>query len=150
MDPKFRSQIAFSLKIIIPLICVMLLFIGGISAGIITFEAPKKHLEGKVTATIKLDFGNGGSYSKTITLVNATVFDFILEVTKGDDFEIETTYWESFSSHTIDSITYQNVKYESDMSHYWSFYINGEMAMEGANKIYVKNDDLIEWRFIEF
>jgi hypothetical protein len=150
MASDISQKIIYALKFLVPLILVILLFLGGVNAGVINFEAPKKIVEGEVTATLKLDFGDDNTYSESITLVNATVYDFILEITKSDEFEIKTTYWEQFDSHVIDSITYKNVKYESDSSHYWSYYVNGEPGMEGADKVYVKNDDLVEWRFIEF
>jgi len=129
------------------MIFVIILFIAGISAGVITFKPAEKLAKGEVTATVEFDFGDGASYSKTITLVNATTYDFLNNI---KEIEVKSTYWEQFDSYIIDSITYQGIKYESDTSHYWGFYVNGQMAMEGANKIYVNNNDLIEWKYESF
>jgi len=149
MELNSKQKIIIALKLLIPLLIVVLLFLGGISAGVITFE-PEKWSNGKATAILKIDFGNNNIYSKKIVLINATVFDFLLEAEKTGDIKIETTYWESFGSYVVDSITYQNKKYASDANHYWAFYINGEASMKGADKVYIENNDLIEWRFVEF
>jgi hypothetical protein len=145
-----KDKIIFSSKLLIPLFVVILLFFGGISSGIITFEPVEKTIQGEVRATIKIEFNDGNSYSKSVVLVNATVFDYIVEITSSDEFNMETTYWEQFDSYIIDSISYKGKKYESDQSHYWSYYINGEPGMEGADKVYVKNDDLIVWKYEQF
>ena len=147
MPLNSSQKTLFSLKILVPMIFVIILFIAGISAGVITFKPAEKSIKGEVTATVELDFGDGSSFSKTITLVNATVYDFINNL---KEVELKSTYWEQFDSYIIDSIEYQGKKYESDTSHYWSFYVNGQMAMEGANKIYVNNNDLIEWKYESF
>ena len=149
MELNSKQKIIVALKLLIPLLIVTLLFLSGISAGVITF-GPEKEGTGGATAILKIDFGNNNIYSKKIDLINATVFDFLLESEKNGDIKIETTYWESFDSYVVDSITYQNEKYASDTNHYWAFYINGEAGIKGADKIYVENDDLIEWRFVEF
>ena len=143
MNPK----ISVISKLIIPIICVFLLFIGGINAGVITFEAPKKQLDGEITATIKIDFGDGNSFSKTVNLINATVYESLLDL---EEIEIKSTYWKQYDSYFVDSITYQGIKYESDSSHFWGFYINGNMAIQGADKTFVENEDLIEWRYETF
>jgi len=151
MVKKTKDNIIYGLKILIPILVVIILFLGGISAGIITFENPhKKIITGKVTATIEIDFGDGTTYSKVMTLDNSTVFDFLLDLEKTGVISIKTTYWESFGGYSIDSITYHGKKYEGDANHYWSYYVNGVAAMEGADKIYVNNDDVILWEFVEF
>ena len=150
MDQKKRSDIIYALKILLPIIIIIGLFLGGISAGIITFEPPKAIRHGEVTATLVIDFRDGTTYSNVLTLDNSTVFDFLLEAEKTGDISIETTYWESFGGYSVDSITYKGKKYEADLSTYWAYYVNGQPAMEGADKIYVQNDDLIEWKFETF
>lgn len=145
MIEKKNSMIIFSLKLLIPIIIVIVLFLGGINAGIITFEK-EKTITGEITATLKIDFGDGNIYSDTITLDNSTVYDFLLEVEKKGEISIETSYWESFDSHTVDSITYNGKKYESDMSSFWAFYVNDIAGIEGADKVFLENNDIIEWK----
>lgn len=150
MAMNSRQKIIISLKILIPIFFVVLLFLEGINAGIIIFETPKKNIEGKVTATIKIDFGNNITYSKELTLINATVFDFLLELENSGDIKVNATYWKSFDSFVINSIKYNGINYEASANSYWSFYVNGKAATEGANKVIVKSNDLIEWKFIKF
>ena len=151
MNPKTNSNIIYALKILIPIIILIGLFLGGISAGIITFEPQNKIINtGKVTATIVIDFGDGTTYSDVLTLENSTGFSILLELEKQGIIGIETTYWESFGGYSVDSITYQGSEYEAGTSRYWAFYVNGQPSMEGADKVYVNNDDLIEWKFEEF
>ena len=147
MNQETKNNLIYTLKFLIPIILVVGLFLGGVSAGIITFEKPIVKT-GEVKAKIVIDYGDGTIYSKTMTFDNSTVFDSLLELEKIGDISIKTTYWESFEGYTIDSITYQGKKYESYDSHYWAFSINGVAAMEGANKIYVNNDDVIKWEFV--
>jgi hypothetical protein len=147
MNQETKNILIYTMKILIPIIIVVGLFLGGVSAGIITFEKPIVKT-GEVKATIIIDYNDGTIYSKTMTLDNSTVFDLLLELEKIGDISIENTYWESFGGYSVDSITYQGKKYEGDFSHYWAFYINGVAAMEGADKIYVNNDDVIKWEFV--
>ena len=130
-----RWKIIFVSKILMPALAVIILFIGGINAGIITFESPEKKLEGEITATLAIDFGNGNKYSTVIT--------------ENNEIEIESTYWESFDSIVVDCITYNSIRYASDSNHYWAYYVNGEAGMQGADKQIIENNDLIEWKFEE-
>ena len=151
MNPDTKSNIMYASKILIPIVIVIGLFLGGVSAGIITFESPDKIvITGEISASIVIDFRDGTTYSKVLTLNNSTVFDFLLEIEKIGDISIETTYWESFGGYSVDSIKHEGKKYEADISTYWALYINGQPAIEGADKIYVQNDDLIEWKFEKF
>ena len=148
---KHKNRILFISKLLIPLVAVLLLIIGGISTGIITFKPREKEsYEEYITAEIKLDFGDGNSYSNVITLQNATVFDFLLKIEENGIIIIETTYWEQFDSIIVDSIKYNAIKYESDTNHYWAYYINGSPGMESADKTIVNNNDIIEWKYEEF
>jgi len=149
MNKKTKNNLIFTLKFFIPLLIVVGLFLGGIGTGIITFEKPIK-MTGLATATIEIDFGDGIVLSKTITLENSTVFDFLIELEVQGYIQIERTYWNTYDSYSIDSITYEDKKYEGDLNNYWAFLVNGEMAMEGANQIYVNNDDIITWKFVSF
>jgi hypothetical protein len=149
MNQKNKSMILFALKILIPIIVVIGLFLGGINAGVITFEK-QKIITGTITSTIIIDFGDGSQYSNEFTMDNSTVFDFLLRVEHEGIISIETTYWEQFGSYTVDSITYQGTKYESDANSYWAFYVNGQPGMEGADKVFVANNDIIEWRLEKF
>ena len=89
MKQKKNKNIIYALKIFVPIIIVIGLFLGGISAGIITFEPPEKKVTtGGVTATIEIDFGDGIIYSNVLTIENSTVFDFLLEFENMGDIGI--------------------------------------------------------------
>ncbi|MBN2066328.1 MAG: DUF4430 domain-containing protein, partial [Candidatus Thermoplasmatota archaeon] len=146
MDRHTKSTMIYLSKILIPIIIVMGLFLGGINAGIITFEPPEETEGGKeVSATILIDFGDGTSYSTVLTLENATGLDVLLELEKQGVIGVGTTYWESFGGYSVDSITYNNITYKGDTGRYWAFYVNGEASMKGADKIYVHDNDVTEW-----
>jgi hypothetical protein len=144
-----KNNIIFALKLFIPIVFVISLFIVGINAGVINFEK-EKIITGEITASIKINFGDGVTYSEIFKLDNSTVYDLLLRLEQNSDIILETTYWEQFNSYIVDSITYINKKYESDSNSYWAFYVNGSPAMEGANKIFVQNNDIIEWKFEHF
>lgn len=151
MNKDKRGNIIYLSKIIIPIIVVIGLFLGGVSAGIITFEPPNKKVNtGLITISIEVDFNDGTKYIGDMILENSTGFDILIELEKQDIITIETTYWESFDGYSVDSITYQGNKYEGDINNYWAFYINGQASMKGADKVYLNNDDIVTWRFETF
>lgn len=151
MTHDTKWKIIYTSKIIVPIIVVILLFIGGINAGIVTFEALEKKLEGEITVTLTIHFNNDTVYSKNIKLPdNSTVYDLLLKAVEDNEIDVESTYWESFDSIVVDCITYNGVRYASDSNHYWAYYVNGEIGLKGADKEIIKDNDLIEWRFTEF
>ena len=149
MNMNKKNNIIFALKLFIPIILVISLFIVGITAGVITFEK-EKIITGEITTSIKINFGDGVTYNEIFKLDNSTVYDLLLRLEQNSDIILKTTYWEQFDSYIVDSITYNNKKYESDSNSYWAFYVNGAPAMEGANNIFVQNNDIIEWKFEHF
>lgn len=150
MNQKTKDNIISASKLILPIIVVIILFLGAVVAGIITFEPPEIVKTGEVTATIIINFGDGITFSDTFTLNNTTGFSILLELEQQEIIDVETTYWESFGGYSVDSITYQGKKFDADSSHYWAFYVNGEASMEGADKVYVNNNDIIEWKYESF
>ncbi len=151
MDKKTKSNIIYASKFLIPIIVIISLFLGGVGAGIITFESPNKNVEtGKINFTIIIDFSDRTKYEADLAFENITGFDILSKLEEQGIINIETTYWESFDGYVVDSITYQGEKYESDSNHFWAFYVNSEPSMVGADKVYVNNNDLIEWRYDSF
>ena len=138
-----NDQIKNILKITIPLIIVVILFISAVSFGVITIGS-KKELDTEVTATVYIDFGDGEILPFEITTVNATAYGFLLEAANLADFAVKTTYYGEYDSIFVDSIG-SYVGGEDDR--YWQYYINGEYAVLGADKIILKNGDILEWRF---
>jgi len=147
-----KGSLIFALKIIIPLLLVISLFIGGISTGIITFEPPKNNIKAEpINATIIIDFGDGLTYSKDMTINNSTVFNFLIDVQKIGDISVETYYNEQIGGYEIKSITYLEKRYiHGQDGYWWLFYINDQFATTGADKIYVNNNDSIKWKYEKF
>ena len=152
MEQKKKGNLIFSLKLLIPLAIVISLFIGGVSTGIITFELPKKIVyAGTINASTIIDFGDGKTYSKDMNINNTTVFDFLLEVQKIGEIQLETIYNEQMGGYEIKSITYQEKKYiHGQDGYWWLFYINDQFATAGADKVYVTNNDVIKWKYEKF
>jgi hypothetical protein len=150
VNQKTKEITIYASKILIPIIIVVGLFLGGVSAGIISFDPPKIIKYGEVTATLKIDFDDDIFYLKVINLDNASVFEFLLKAEKEGDIKIETTYWESMGSYTVDSISYKGVKYEGGPTSYWAFYINNKLGEKGSDQIYVQDNDIIVWKIESF
>ena len=151
MEINTKNKILYSLKILIPIIVVITLFLSGISLGVITFEKPKDKITGKITATLMIEFNDGKNFTQTIIVENSTVLDLLKESEKYGDITIEASYNDQYQSYSVDSIIYSGKEYKSgDGGYYWTFNINNEFAMNSADKIYVENNDLIEWKFEKF
>ena len=150
MKQKKKDNLLLVLKISIPILIICCLFIAGVSVGVITFQPPKIEKLGEITATIEIEFDDETKYTKEITLVNATVFDFLMYLEEIGDISIEKTYWEQFEGYVIDSISYDGSIYESDTSHYWGYYLNNEVGLVGADQQIVNKNDIIKWKFESF
>ena len=131
------------LKITIPLLIVIALFVGAVGMGIITFERLEK-TNVEVTATAYIDFGNGEILPFEITTKNSTAYGFLLEAANSANLAVKTTYYGEYDSIFVDSIgSYVG----GDNNRYWQYYVNGEYATVGPDKMIIKNGDVIEWRF---
>lgn len=167
MNSKKQNRIKYALTFLIPILVIIGLFFGGIGTGIITFEQepknpifnPRDNPEDQnpenqttyINATMEIDFGNGIEYSNHFQLEeNLTVFDFLLITEKTGEIILDYTYWEQYDSYFIDSMTYNNQKYEGDSTHFWVYYINDVSALEGADKVIVNHNDTIRWEYTEF
>jgi len=148
MNKKIKSNMIYGSKILLPIAIIIALFLSGIGAGIITFDPPSR-ITGEITATIVIDFGDGKNYTNILVIDNSTVFDFLLEIEKIGDITVETN--EESGSYEIESITYKEKKYtHGENGYWWLFYVNEQFAMDSADKVYVNNYDLIEWKFENF
>jgi hypothetical protein len=166
MNSENENKIKYILTFLIPILVILGLFMGGIGTGIITFEqkqsgnlfktideSENRNAEEQsnfINATIMINFDSDTSYTRLFQLEeNLTIFDFLLLVKEIGDINVSYTYWEQYDSYFIDSLTFNNNKYEGDINHFWALYINDISALEGANKIYVNENDIIKWEFTE-
>jgi hypothetical protein len=166
MNSENENKIKYILTFLIPILVILGLFMGGIGTGIITFEqkqsgnlfktideSENRNAEEQsnfINATIMINFDSDTRYTRLFQLEeNLTIFDFLLLVKEIGDINVSYTYWEQYDSYFIDSLTFNNNKYEGDINHFWALYINDISALEGANKIYVNENDIIKWEFTE-
>ena len=158
MEQKKKANLIFALKLLIPLLIVISLFIGGLSTGVITFEKPEdefkiqniKNNESNESATIIIYFKDVSNISFKFTTMNISVYDYLLKASEIGNFTIKSTYWDQYDSYIIDSITYNGVKYEADSSNYWAYYYNGNYGTVSADKQILKDNDTIEWKYEKF
>jgi len=158
MERRKKDSLFFSLKLLIPLIIIISLFIGGVSTGIITFEKPEDDIKiqnnqnnrSAESAIIKIYFNDDSVITFNFTTINISVYDYLLKASEIGNFIVKSTYWEQYDSYVIDSITYNEVKYEADSGNYWAYYVNGNYGTVSADKQIVKNNDVIEWKYEKF
>jgi hypothetical protein len=149
METESKNHIIYAMKFVIPILIVLGLIFVGISKGVITFNKIET-TTGTIKAIIKIDFNDGAVYEKTMIMVNSTAYDFLMRIDETNDVKVNTSYWEQYDSYFIDSITFKDKKYESNMNSYWALYINGQPATEGPNNVYAENDDIIEYKYEKF
>ncbi len=80
----------------------------------------------------------------SISTQNVTVADFLFECSSYHNFEIENEYWGGYKSFFIKSIN--NIENGND-GRYWQYFVNNEFADVGCSNYYLKDNDVIEWRF---
>jgi len=134
------------LSILIPIIIVIIVFSGAINLGIITFDEPENELK-EASVNVIIQYANGQINSYSFTTENSTVLGCLIMASEIGEFNIKSTYYEEYDSTLIEEIN--NVKNGED-DKYWQFYLNGEYPPIGADKCYVENGDLIEWKFEGF
>lgn len=132
--------------VILPLLA--LIIVSGAFAYHVATESGSDGGEGEpVAVALMVNFSNGTVWQHTITLEKgeATVFNVLMRAAHENGFAVESTYFGQYDSYFVDAIA--GVGGEGK---YWLYYVNGEMGMVGADKMMVKEGDMIEWRLEEF
>ena len=158
MTKKENNTLKAVILAVIPLILVVAIFATAINTGMmnginannelnsITNDKNIETLE-EVTATIIIDFGNGTTNTYEIKTTNATAYGFLMEAAKLGGYDVKTTYYSTYDSLLIESIS--DIENGKD-NKYWIYYINSESGLIAADKQIIINNDIIEWRFKEF
>ncbi len=81
---------------------------------------------------------------ENISTRNASVYGFLIEASKIGNFNIGSTYYESYHSVFVSSIA--GVETGTN-NKYWQYWVNGKYGEVGCSKKAVENNDVIEWRF---
>ena len=100
-----------------------------------------------VVVTVELNFGNGTVLTfEQVELEKNTPLE-ALYVACGlemANMSVKTTYYALFDSTMVDSVG--NFENGQDLR-YWQYYVNGEMPMEGADRVKLNNGDRVVWSF---
>ncbi len=79
-----------------------------------------------------------------VTTENVTVADFLFECAEHYNFSVKADYWSGYDSLFIKAI---NGMDNGEDGNYWQYYVNGKFANVGCSRYYLKNNDVVEWRF---
>ena len=91
-----------------------------------------------IEVNVIVDFGSSRK-SKSLTVENGTsVFDVL-----NRSFDIEFNEYEGLGKMvvSIDGVS-------SNSTHYWLYWVNGELAQVGADSYFLTEDSEVEWRYL--
>jgi len=124
--------------------------VAGVSVTAIYMHGGDEVSTESVTASVKIDFGNGTIWDYQNISVdgkNATVYGFIMEAAHEGNFSVKYTYYGQYDSLLIDSIA---GIVNGDNNSYWQYWLNGDYGVVGADKQPIADNDVIEWKFTAF
>jgi len=137
-------------KGIMAIVVIAVAVVAGISATAIYMHGGNEVSTESVTASVKIDFGNGTVWSYPNISVegkNATVYGFLMEAAHEGNFSVKYTYYGQYDSILVDSIA---GVVNGDGNNYWQYWLNGDYGMVGADKQPIADNDIIEWKFTSF
>ena len=137
-------------KGIMAIVVIAVAVVVGISATAIYMHGGNEVSTESVTASVKIDFGNGTVWSYPNISVegkNATVYGILIEAAHEGNFSVKYTYYGQYDSILVDSIA---GVVNGDGNNYWQYWLNGDYGMVGADKQPIADNDIIEWKFTSF
>ena len=137
-------------KGIMAIVVIAVAVVVGISATAIYMHGGNEVSTESVTASVKIDFGNGTVWSYPNISVggkNATVYGFLMGAAHEGNFSVKYTYYGQYDSILVDSIA---GVVNGDGNNYWQYWLNGDYGMVGADKQPIADNDIIEWKFTSF
>ena len=137
-------------KGIMAIVVIAVAVVAGISATAIYMHGGNEVSTESVTASVKIDFGNGTVWSYPNISVegkNATVYGILIEAAHEGNFSVKYTYYGQYDSILVDSIA---GVVNGDGNNYWQYWLNGDYGMVGADKQPIADNDIIEWKFTSF
>ena len=95
--------------------------------------------------TYIINFGEETIEEQLFILKDSTVFSLLQDLAQKRNFNIETSYYEGMGVlvESIDMI--RNMGGIDDK--YWQYWVNDELPMVSADKMELKKDDVVEWKF---
>jgi len=102
----------------------------------------------EIIVNLRLDFGNGNikNYDNIKLREEKTTFDLLKRVTQENNLEFSFKEYPDLGVF-IESI--DNVANDAKINKWWQYWVNEEYAKVGASNYYLKNGDLVEWKYVE-
>lgn len=102
----------------------------------------------KIAVTLRIDFDNGNvkNYNRVELGEEKTVFDLLKKVTEENNLEFSFREYPDLGV-LIESIDSAKNNFENNK--WWQYWVNGQYATKGADKYELKNNDLVEWKYIK-
>jgi hypothetical protein len=140
---KTTAQATTSSPGILPIVIAAIVIIAAVG-GIFAYNEFLKPEPALVTATIKIDFGNGTVLSKEIGSDNNTALG-LLRTYVGEDNVLDNGGFITsiYSIETVNDVS----ELVGTEARYWMYYVNGEMPMESAALHVIVNGDIVEFKF---
>ncbi|XOB40482.1 MAG: DUF4430 domain-containing protein [Candidatus Nealsonbacteria bacterium] len=82
-------------------------------------------------------------YYEIVPSEDSTVFSLLEELSQRENFELESTLYEGMGVfvESIDGLR------NGTQDKYWQYWVNNELPQVAADKMQIKKNDVIEWRF---
>lgn len=102
----------------------------------------------KTTVTLRIDFDNGNisNYNEIKLGEEKTVFGLLKKVAEENNLEFSFKEYPDLGI-LVESI--DSVKNDFGINKWWQYWVNGQYATKGADKYELKNNDLVEWKYIK-
>lgn len=102
----------------------------------------------EITVALKIDFGDGNinSYNGIKLEQERTVFNLLKKVARENSMEFSYKEYPDLGA-LVESIN--NVKNDFGNNKWWQYWVNGEYALVGASSYQLKNNDSVEWKYVE-
>ncbi len=102
----------------------------------------------EITVALKIDFGDGNisNYDGVRLGQEKTVFSLLKKVAEENNMEFSFKEYPDMGA-LVESIG--NVKNDFGNNKWWQYWVNGEYANVGASSFQLKNNDSVEWKYVE-
>lgn len=102
----------------------------------------------EITVALRIDFDNGNikNYNGIKLEEEKKVFYLLKKVVEENNLEFSFKEYPDLGV-LVESI--DNVKNDFGINKWWQYWVNGQYATVGADKYELKNNDLVEWKYIK-
>jgi len=128
---------------LLPILVLAIVVIAAVG-GILLYNEFLKPEPALVTATIRIDFGNGTVMEDEIGSDNNTALG-LLRAFAGEENVADSGGFIT-SIYGVDSVD-DVPEFAGTEARYWMYYVNGEMPMESAALKVIQDGDMVEFKF---